>query len=400
MKNGKIRRTLGIILVVVQLISIFSLCYHSVTIWDDEKDVFLYNNYPIRQGLNINELFYGFESGNKQFTESFGFFFKDYDTVRYESGDIITILIRESLGAGENNADPSLFIFDTIVLISYSFVGILGAYLYILGYRAKNNINEINTYIAPSSDKSFKVFKVTCTILTIIFSFFSIVKFYTPLGILFSTSSPGLSIGFIFLACYFIGYFGKKNSALITAAVISVGFDQIVNSFSLFVSLFTYEYDLSEIIIPRIGYILLFTFSGITTYILGIKMYNNIANYKHLLISSLFITCHSFVWPIILAFLNNYWDYLFSISLPYLIFTLIIFLYYKKTNLLLKNKNNDFVIDATAKSDINVTDIKIKAVENDDHKVENESSLYCRKCGVKIPTDSQFCNRCGTKVEY
>ena len=32
------------------------------------------------------------------------------------------------------------------------------------------------------------------------------------------------------------------------------------------------------------------------------------------------------------------------------------------------------------------------------NKNETASFFYCRKCGTKLPSDSQFCNKCGTKV--
>ena len=40
-------------------------------------------------------------------------------------------------------------------------------------------------------------------------------------------------------------------------------------------------------------------------------------------------------------------------------------------------------------------DIKIKSPSRSEHESD---SLFCRKCGAKLPLDSDFCFRCGTTV--
>lgn len=73
------------------------------------------------------------------------------------------------------------------------------------------------------------------------------------------------------------------------------------------------------------------------------------------------------------------------------------YVYYKKREMLFNDSNYD--ISSQQEYTINKENLEnAKGEEAETQSIQNDTPLFCRKCGTKLDSDSLFCRKCGTKV--
>ena len=418
MKNGKIRIVAGWILVILQVVSLFGLDSSNMKLWNDGNDKYP-PIYSSRSSLNFVEWCCAFEIGNEKFTNSFDHMFaKEGEYIPLTAHEILSIHIRESLGAGDENFSFSLLLFDFNILIGYMFYGILGLLLLVFGYKAKNI--EIPSSLDDQENDKTKKGKILCIILL-------------SLAVILNWEISLTTISLIFLFVFFVFYLGKKKSILLSSAIILFAIDAIWYFLTTIYNCFFMNADfLNFVAFPALILAILNLIMGIIYLICGIKLYSGKEknHIKKLNVIALVVAIiYTLVWPILLSVI---YDDLFLawIDIPNLFFAIVITIYIIKIPCLITSAP---IYDKTEREDVNTVDFK-KQVELQEHIQENsveseehnetekyldngettenaqdyseektafsEDLLFCRKCGTQLLTDSVYCNKCGTKVEH
>lgn len=421
MKNGKIRIVFGWILVVLQVVSWFGLSSANMKLWNDADDTYQYIS-SSSSSLNFAEWCCAFEIGNEKFINSFdNMFAKEDEYIPLTSNEFLSIYIRESLGARDENFSFSLLLFDFNILIGYMFYGILGLFLLIFGYKAKNL--EITSSLDDIENHKSKKSKIVCIILLCLALILKILYLEISLT----------TISLIFLFIFFVFYIGKKKSILLSSAITLFAIDALWRFFTTIYNWFFMDTDsLNFWTFPTLIFVILSLIMGIVYLICGIKLYsgkekNSIKKLN--VVASIFAIIATLVWPILLSVT---YDALFVtwIEIPNLFFAIVLTIYIIKIPYQITSEP---IHDKSERKDINIADFK-EQVESQEHIQKNiveeeehneteefldngettekaqdyseekvafsEDLLFCRKCGSQLLTDSIYCNKCGTKVEH
>ena len=126
---------LGIVLLLTQVISWVGMSKMYVGLYPDEDDL-LYPNYTEESELNIKKAVFAIEAGVDRFMSGFeGLSYGEYDYRVMTSTQMASAMVRESLGCSSGGS-TGLFVYDTLLTISYSFTGLLGIGLLIASTKA------------------------------------------------------------------------------------------------------------------------------------------------------------------------------------------------------------------------------------------------------------------------
>ena len=417
MKNGKIRILVGWILVILQVVSLFGLSSANMKLWNNANDTYQYIS-SSSSNLNFAKWCYAFEIGNEKFTNSFdNMFAKEDEYISLTANEFASIYIRESLSARDKKYSFSLFLFDFNILIGYLFYGILGLLLLVFGYKAKN-IEITSSLDDIESDKSKKN-KIICIILLCLATMLKILQLEISIA----------STSVIFLLIFFVFYIGKKQSILLSSAIILFAVNAIWRFLTTIYIWFFMDTDsLNFWTFPTLIFAILSLIMGIIYLICGIKLYsgkekNDIK--KLTVVAFILATIVTFVWPILLSVIYNAL-FIKWLEIPNLLFAIVITIYIIKIPYQI---TSEAVRDKLEFEDTNIADFN-EQVELQEHIQKNsvdleksnetekyldngevqehseaksvflEDSLFCRKCGTQLLTDSIYCNKCGTKVKH
>lgn len=116
----------GVVLVIVQLVSVVSVVNADIGLFPSNDDYYQTSSFVEESNLNLKSAWYGVVAGSDRFLSSFK---ETYDD-RVEDPQLVSCLIRESLGCS-GDGSFGLIVYDIILFISYSFLGLLGAGLFI-----------------------------------------------------------------------------------------------------------------------------------------------------------------------------------------------------------------------------------------------------------------------------
>ena len=125
----KILFILGIILIIIQAVSFIGMSRVYVGLYPDGNDLLFPGQYSNDSGLNIKKVIFAVEAGADRFRSSFGDLISGPDKYRpMTATQVASAMVRESLGCSQDGS-VGLVVYDTILFISYSAVGIIGAIL-------------------------------------------------------------------------------------------------------------------------------------------------------------------------------------------------------------------------------------------------------------------------------
>lgn len=126
---------LGIILILVQIVNWGGMNKMYVGLYPDNDDL-LYPNYTEESDLNIQKVLFAIRAGIDRFSTGFeDYSYGEYDYRVMTSTQIASAMVRESLGCSDGGSF-GLFVYDTILTISYSLTGLLGIGLLIASAKA------------------------------------------------------------------------------------------------------------------------------------------------------------------------------------------------------------------------------------------------------------------------
>lgn len=149
MKASRVLIVIGVLLILIQIVSIIGMSNVRVGLYPANDDL-LYPHYSSGEmKLNDKILTFAIEAGSDRFRSSFGDFAYDkYDYNDYRvmtPTQIASAMIRESLN------EPDLIIYDVLLTISFSFVGISGIVFLIIffggNFFAKQKAKTNYTYL-------------------------------------------------------------------------------------------------------------------------------------------------------------------------------------------------------------------------------------------------------------
>lgn len=148
MKIGNKRIIAGIILMLILFVNYIGVQKVSVGVLPDNDDL-LYPTYTVSDGdLNLQKTFFGVAAGIDRFKEGFKDLTYPEDEYRImTSTQITSAYIRESLEGF------SLFVYDAIVVCSYSFIGIFGLISLKLGLSAKRKALKGSGYFTDEKEE-------------------------------------------------------------------------------------------------------------------------------------------------------------------------------------------------------------------------------------------------------
>lgn len=132
---------LGFVLVIIQIVSFIGMSLADIDLYPDNDDLPWSLRIDDISGLNAMKAIFAVEAGIDRFSTSFKditYFFKElsngYEYRPMESTQMTSAMIRESLGCSDGGS-VGLAVYDTILTLSYSIVGILGIILLIVGNK-------------------------------------------------------------------------------------------------------------------------------------------------------------------------------------------------------------------------------------------------------------------------
>lgn len=113
---------IGIILIIIQVIAFIGMSKVQVGLYPDASDLSYYHSTE-DSGLNLKKTLFAIKAGTDRFGSSFkDLKFKKYDYRVMSATQMTSAMIRDSL----QNDRIGLAIYDLILTISYSFVGLVG----------------------------------------------------------------------------------------------------------------------------------------------------------------------------------------------------------------------------------------------------------------------------------
>lgn len=140
-ENKNILIVLGIFLIVVQILGFIGMSRMEVGLYPSSDTLLRVPQSSEQSKLNIKMVFFAIMAGADRFGSSFEDLTFPENEHRISSVDqYASAYLRESLGCSSGGSF-GLIVYDTVLTISYYFIGILGVVLIILGimgYR-KNN---------------------------------------------------------------------------------------------------------------------------------------------------------------------------------------------------------------------------------------------------------------------
>lgn len=128
---------LGIILIIIQIISLIGMSKVYVGLYPDNDDL-LYSTYSRKSDLTFKKALFAVEAGFDRFQSSFDDLTGN-DKYRFLSSTQMTsAMVRESLGCSDGGS-LGLKIYDTILTVSYLFTGLLGVGLLVASRAIKES---------------------------------------------------------------------------------------------------------------------------------------------------------------------------------------------------------------------------------------------------------------------
>lgn len=159
-------RTIGIILIIVQLLSFIGVLRMDVGIYPDYED--FPHRYPTsvtKSNLTADMFFFAFEAGSDRFGSGFEDLTWSKDEYRVSTAQqMASAHFRESLGC-RTGGSAGLIIYDTIITVSYWFCGIIGITLIVISkiinnkhtsYKNVPNLDNTDIPMYQNKDNSQK----------------------------------------------------------------------------------------------------------------------------------------------------------------------------------------------------------------------------------------------------
>ena len=148
MKYKRIVMILGVLLIIAQVVSYVGMCRKSdygvplfVGLYPENDDL-LYPGYSAEKDLNFSMAIFAVQAGIDRFRSGFGdLTWPEEEWRNTTSTQYASAHIRESLGCSRGGG-VGLTVYDTILTISYCFVGIIGVVLVVVGKKAKPEIPD------------------------------------------------------------------------------------------------------------------------------------------------------------------------------------------------------------------------------------------------------------------
>lgn len=130
---------LGIILLLVQIASFGGMNKMYVGLYPDGDDL-LYPFYNTEESsLNVKMILFAIEAGTDRFKSGFGdHAYGEFDYREMTATQIASAMVRESLGCSDGGGFD-LFVYDTILTISFYFTGLLGIGLLFASAKRKKS---------------------------------------------------------------------------------------------------------------------------------------------------------------------------------------------------------------------------------------------------------------------
>lgn len=130
---------LGIVLILVQIVSWAGMSKMYVGLYPDDDDMLYPTSYVEESNLNITKALFAISAGVDRFKSGFeDLSYGEYDYRVMTSTQMTSAMIRESLGCS-NGGGVDLFVYDTILTISFFFTGLLGIGLLIASSKCKES---------------------------------------------------------------------------------------------------------------------------------------------------------------------------------------------------------------------------------------------------------------------
>ena len=129
---------LGIVLILVQIVSWAGMAKMYVGLYPDDDDL-LYPTYVEESNLNITKALFAVEAGVDRFKSGFeDLSYGEYDYRVMTATQMTSAMVRESLGCS-NGGGFDLFVYDTILTVSFFFTGLLGIGLLFVSAKCKES---------------------------------------------------------------------------------------------------------------------------------------------------------------------------------------------------------------------------------------------------------------------
>lgn len=140
--NKNILIIIGVILIVLQVLSLFGLSNSDYGLYPDNS-IFLSPGYSsdAESGLSFRMVLHAMSSGIERFTDSFGTLSDSDEYTPPSSTQMTSAMIREGLGCNDGGGF-GLIVYDTVATIFYLLAGIIGIILVIVGIRAKRKMEN------------------------------------------------------------------------------------------------------------------------------------------------------------------------------------------------------------------------------------------------------------------